>query len=281
MMKWNLIPIAVAAGLAGCHSSSGGTPYSIKFSATVAGAPFSCTQSYPDIGLSKSTIMPGDLRMYIHDVALVRADGQPVPLALTPDNKWQSNNVALLDFEDGTGNCNTNSPETNLTVVGTAPKEDDYTGVQFALGVPSGVDHLNAETAAPPQNDPAMWWSWLGGYRFIRVDVSTPANSSWNFHLGAMVCSGASMDSITCQFDDQSVVKLVGFTPGSSTVNLDLATLFADSDLDHQVDGVSDQVAGCMSGPGDPECPVLFEKVGLLFESNQAGPPQTLFTVTQ
>ena len=105
--------------LAGCGGSS---TYTVTFAPLVAGAPFSCSQTYPNIGTSMTTMTPMDFRMYVHDVALVRATGESVPLALTPDGKWQDANIALLDFEDGTGSCITNSPETNVTVTGTAAR---------------------------------------------------------------------------------------------------------------------------------------------------------------
>ena len=59
------------------------------------------------------------------------------------------------------------------------------------------------------------------------------------------------------------------------------ATLFGDSNLDAQVDGTNDTIPGCMSSEGDPECPPLFAKVGLSFESASPGPAQTFFGVTQ
>src|SRR5689334_1928446 len=101
-----------ALALAGC--GGGDASYTVTFTPLVAGAPFSCSQTYDNVGTTKSTIAPQDLRMYVHDVKLVRASGQAVPLQLKPDGKWQSDNVALLDFEDGSGSCMTASPETNV-----------------------------------------------------------------------------------------------------------------------------------------------------------------------
>jgi uncharacterized repeat protein (TIGR04052 family) len=265
--------------LAGC--GSGDATYTIKFAASVAGAPFSCSSSYNNIGTTKTTIQPLDFRFYVHDVMLVRAGGQMVPLKLKQDMKWQSDRVALVDMEDGTGNCMTESGGPNTFVVGTAPSNSDYTGLQFGLGIPPDIDHLQVSVAAAPENVPAMWWSWLGGYRFLRIDVQSLKNQSWNFHVGATECTQASMStSITCKFDNQATITLQNFKPDTSTVTMDLATLYADSDLDHQVDGIVDQVPGCMSGDGDPECPMLYNKVGLSFDSAMPAPAQTFFTVS-
>lgn len=265
-------------GLTACGGSSVATSeYTIKFNPLVSGMPFSCTASYPNIGTTKTTIEPLDFRMYVHDVALVRAGGATEPLTLKADGKWQAMNIALLDFEDGTGTCMTGTTETNFNVVGSAPTQSDYTGVQFTLGVPMDMDHLDSATAAAPLNTPAMWWSWVGGYRYLRIDVQSLQNESWNFHLGAMDCVMTSPTDITCKYENQAVVALTTFSGTSATISMDLATLYADSDLDHQVDGVTDQVPGCMSGPGDPECPPLFNKVGLSFESTATPPAQTFF----
>ncbi len=262
--------------LAGC---GGNSTYTVTFAPLVAGAPFSCTQTYANIGTTKTTIAPMDFRMYVHDVSLVRASGEKVPLALTVDGKWQSATTALLDFEDGSGACMTNSPETNFSVVGTAPAHGDYTAVAFTVGVPADEDHLNAATAMPPLNQPAMWWSWVGGYRYMRLEVQSTKNPTWFFHLGAEACTGASTTSITCKYPDLAVISLASFKANTTKVAMDVATLFADSDLDHQIDGVVDTVPGCMSSTADPECPPLFSKLGLTFESNDPGPPQTFFAV--
>jgi uncharacterized repeat protein (TIGR04052 family) len=271
--------LVVLLALAGCGGS--GATYSVTFVPLVAGAPFSCTQTYPNIGTSMTTMTPQDFRMYVHDVQLVRTSGETVPLVLKADGVWQSDNIALLDFEDGTGTCMTNSPQTNFTVTGTAAEHSDYTGVQFTVGLPADQDHLNAATAMAPLNEPAMWWSWVGGYRYLRIDVASTVNSAWFFHLGAEACTGASNTAITCKYPDLPIIALNGFQKNATKVSLDLATLFADSNLDAQPDPMVDPVTGCMSSTADPECPPLFAKLGLAFESNDPGPAQTFFAVTQ
>ena len=270
--------LALLIAFAGCGNSQ--ATYTVTFAPLVAGAPFSCTQSYPDIGTSHTTMTPLDFRMYVHDVQLVRASGEKQPLALAVDGKWQDANIALLDFEDGSGSCTTNSPETNLTVIGTAAQHSDYRGVEFTVGLPAAQDHLNAATATAPLNQPAMWWSWVGGYRYLRVDVASTANPAWFFHLGAEACTGAANGSITCKYPDLPIIALNGFVANATKVTLDLAVLFADSNLDAQNDPQVDAVPGCMSSTADPECPPLFAKLGLAFESNEPGPAQSLFALS-
>ena len=79
-------------------------PVTIRFAAEFAGKPFACGQSY-NLGSPAVAATPSDMRFYVSEVALVRADGTAVPVALDTDNRWQANGVALLDFEDGTGPC--------------------------------------------------------------------------------------------------------------------------------------------------------------------------------
>jgi uncharacterized repeat protein (TIGR04052 family) len=269
--------VVVLLALAGC--GGGSADYTVTFAPLVAGAPFSCSQTYAGIGTTQTMMTPEDFRMYVHDVQLVRANGEKVPLALKADGKWQDDSVALLDFEDGTGACNTNSPETNVAVVGTAAQHDDYNSVEFTIGLPSDKNHLNAATAMAPLNQPAMWWSWVGGYRYLKLDVQSTGNQTWFFHLGAEACSGASSTAINCKYPDLPIISLASFKANATKVTLDLATLLADSNLDAQINGTTDQVPGCMSSTGDPECPPLFNKLGLVFESNDPGPAQTFFAV--
>ena len=270
----NVLILAIA--LSGCGGSSAPN-YSIEFKPLVGGMPFSCTGSYSGIGTTQTTIAPLDFRMYVHGVNLVRADGTQVPLALEQDGKWQADDIAYLDFEDGTGTCMTGSPETNFKVSGTAPVHDDYNAVVFTVGLPSDHDHLDAAVAKAPLNQPAMWWSWVGGYRYVKLEVQSTQNPVWYFHVGAEDCSQASSAGIDCKYPDLALISLANFTAGKTQIALDLATLFADSNLDAQADTAADGIPGCMSSPGDPECPPLYAKLGLAFEGQGTPPAQTLF----
>jgi len=49
--------------------------------------------------------------------------------------------LALLDFEDGTGGCVNGTPDVNDRVAGTVP-EGHYTGLRFTLGVPFSAGML-------------------------------------------------------------------------------------------------------------------------------------------
>jgi hypothetical protein len=120
-------------------------PVSLKFAAVVGSAPLQCGTSYPDIGLGKSAIRFVDFRFYVSDVQLISARGDEVPLTLTDDRLWQHENVALLDFENGTADCANGTPEIRTVVEGTAP-DGAYTGVHAISGDPEDMGRFKAPT---------------------------------------------------------------------------------------------------------------------------------------
>ena len=142
-----------------------------------------CGESYENVGVSEATIIPTDFRLYVSNLALVDKAGNAVPVELEQDNKWQYKNVALIDFEDGTGVCDNGTSEVRTKVVGSIPK-GDYEQLQFTLGVPKNLNHKDAAIARSPLNLTSMWWNWQGGYKFLRVDleneeaISSVANTS-------------------------------------------------------------------------------------------------------
>lgn len=247
---------------------------SIPFAPTVGGAPFACGTSYEGVGASAATVSFLDLRMYVHDVALLDAGGARVPVALDADGAWQSAEVALLDFEDGSGDCETGSTATHPAVTGTVPA-GTYAGLSFVLGVPSELNHLDAATAEPPLNETALWWSWSAGYKFARIDLRSEGASSWLFHLGSTGCTG-SADAYSCSEENTVEVELDGFDPATDTVRFDLAELFVNADLDQETVGSEDTVPGCMSSQTDPQCGPLFEVLGLRW-GGAVPTTQTLF----
>ncbi len=252
----------------------------VEFSALVAGQPFACAATYAGLGTTGATVRPLDFRLYVHDVALVTRGGEAVPLELEEDGVWQRDGLALLDFEDGSGVCDTGSPETNVAVRGKVPARDDYAGLRFRLGVPQAMNHLDAATAPPPLNVPGLWWSWKGGYKFVRLDFATESGAPYYFHMGATTCEGEVGAGFACAYGNLADVELEAFVPGASRVVLDVADFYADSNLSSQPDMETDFVAGCMAFAGDPECPAVFDKLGLSFEGTAPGPrPQSLFRV--
>jgi uncharacterized repeat protein (TIGR04052 family) len=144
----------------------------IEFAAYVGEEEFVCGESYEGIGTGETTITPNDFRFYVSDIALIDGEGNAVPLELEQDGKWQYQNAALLDFEDGTSACDNGTAEVNTTVVGVVP-EGDYQSLQFTLGVPKNLNHDDAAIAPSPLNLTSMWWNRQEGYKFLRIEMET------------------------------------------------------------------------------------------------------------
>lgn len=275
-----LLPLSLllAATAASC-SGGGDRSVTLRFDPRLGDQPFACGRDFAGIGTGGATVTPLDFRIYIHDIALVRADGERVPLVVTDDDTWQHDGLVLLDFEDGSGACATGSPGTNLEVHGTAPDHDDYTGVEFILGVPDVHNHLDAATAPAPLNAQGLWWSWAGGYKYARIDVRPRTQPEFFYHLGATACGGSVADGFTCAHANLATIRLDGFDPDADSIVVDGAQILAGVDVEQLPDGTSDKIPGCMAFPGDPECPAMMAPLGLRFESDDTAGPQTVFSV--
>jgi uncharacterized repeat protein (TIGR04052 family) len=260
---------------AGALCLSAQQPVSIQFKAVVGDADLACAKSYPNIGTTKSTISPRDFRFYVHNVRLVDHDGKEVAVELKQDDKWQLDNVALLDFENGTGSCANGTPETNSTVIGTvAPGH--YVGLRFAMGVPFEKNHTDLTKMPPPLNLTALAWVWNAGRKFARLDFSsTGAPRGYAIHLGSTGCTPNETKTTIptkCSEPNRVEVRLADFDTAKDVVVADLAALLQDSNVDQ----AGKMMSGCMSGPTTAACGPLFSNLGLAFP-NQPVKPQTFF----
>jgi len=242
----------------------------LSFSGRVGDAPFACGMTYPNVGTTHTTFTALDFRFYLHDVALVTADGRSVPLTLTEDGEWQTHGIVLLDFENGNG-CEEGNAPMNLVVRGTVPSDGaTYTGARFRLGVPPGMNHLDADNQPSPLNVTSMFWGWADGYKFFRVDGRTTGQpAGMRFHLGATACTGdPRVGTRVCANENDPEITISGLDVDHDTIVADIDGLFAASDLDHDMGGA----AGCMSDVDDPDCTAMFAAIGM-------GGTQSLFRV--
>jgi uncharacterized repeat protein (TIGR04052 family) len=248
----------------------------LRFQAKVGAEDLSCGKSYKAVGTTQSTITPRDFRFYIHDVRLLAEDGQEVPLKLRQDEKWQLDNLALLDFEDATGACGNGTPDKNDLVIGDVPAGHRFTGVKFILGVPFEKNHTDPSAAPAPLNLTALSWVWNAGRKFARLDFSsTGAPRGYAIHLGSTACTPSENKNAapnTCANPNLAVVELRGFNPAKDAIVADLGALLADSN----VDAAGKMMSGCMSGTQTPACGPLFLHLGLNFP-NQERKPQDFF----
>ena len=135
---------------------------SITFVGEIGGKPFSCAETFEGIGAKATAVKGIDYRVFVSGAALIRADGTAQPIALEQDGKWQLDDLALLDFEDGSGGCSTGTAETNTALRGSVP-DGEYVGLTFNLAVPFDKNHVDPTLAAAPLNTTAKFWNWQGG----------------------------------------------------------------------------------------------------------------------
>ena len=270
-MRWLC---GVALGLVACAPA----PVEIAFTADFDGAPFACGTTYEGVGAGGATVDPLDLRFYLYDLAIVDDAGEPLDLVLD-ENDNQHDGVVLLDFEDGSASCETGSTSTYTAIKGTLSGAKQAAGLRFTVGVPEALNHLDYATQPAPLDQPGMFWSWAGGYRYLRLDVASAASPLFAFHLGATDCTGSPGAGFACAAGHTADIALDGWAP-DATVRLDLASVYAGVDIDAPLTE-GDSISGCMSFPGDPDCSPMFSALGIPFLDDAAPAGQTLFSVVQ
>jgi uncharacterized repeat protein (TIGR04052 family) len=249
-----------------------------------------------------------DARAYISELHVVTESGEEIPVSLTQDGVWQYENVALIDFENATGACQ-GTPETNTQIVGQVDTTDAITGIAFTVGVPEELNHLDSAIATSPLNVTDMWWTWLFGYKFMRVDLMTNSmpmamteetsteeasttettstdtsaetagsegaghgggsDNAWVIHLGSTDCVGE--DFVFPPDESCSNPNRI-----EVKLDMDVATNTVVLDLE-QLLSTTDvsrslklEPPGCMSDPSDPDCSELFTAgFGLSLEDGQ------------
>lgn len=248
---------------------------SLDFAAVVGAEPFACStggiaKAFDNVGTADSTVSFKDFRLYISNIRLIDDVNTEVAITLENDGAFQlqtdsDGHVALLDFEDGTGNCgDTGNGNLNSQITGFAPA-GTYTGVVFDIGVPFAMNHLDVASAESPLNISALYWAWAIGHKFARIDynVEGKGGAPWNFHLGSTGCASdgpMSPPSEECGKPNRASIRIENFSHDTDTINIDAAELAGDSDLTTN----AGMTPGCMSFPGDADdCVPLFPNLGL------------------
>lgn len=269
-------------------------PVTVRFAAQINGQPFACGQSYANVGTTRSNVTPSDYRFYVSDVSLVDETGRAVPVTLAQDGVWQLDNIALLDFENGSGPCRNGTSGMNTEVRGTIPA-GRYVGLRFTLGVPFARNHGDPTVAASPLNLTAMFWNWQGGYKFVKFDTASSglqaapatagaghggaAASGFSVHLGSTMCAAASRTEAPkaeCANPNRVSVAFERFDATKQTVIADIGIVLAAANVDANAPNTS---PGCMSFPGDADCPPVMGALGLAYGGAAAPGPQRLFSI--
>jgi uncharacterized repeat protein (TIGR04052 family) len=296
LMKFVVSLLIAVTVLAACSTtvpvaSTGPRAIKLNFAAEVNGQAFVCGRQYPAIGTTRSTITPADFRYYVSEVQLLTADGRAVPVQLKQDGVWQLENIALLDFEDASGPCRNGTPAMNTSVRGQVPA-GRYTGVRFTLGIPFERNHGDPTVSPAPLNSTAMFWNWQGGYKFLKFDTTSsgitpesPAAASpqgpvtrYSVHLGSTVCAAASRTSApsACQHPNRVTVEFRHFDVDKGTIVADMGRVLKGANVDVNAPKTS---PGCMSFPGDADCPPVMGALGLSYDGQPAPGAQQLFAV--
>jgi uncharacterized repeat protein (TIGR04052 family) len=264
--------LAVAAGCTfGCADEDAAaepehfSEVALDFELVVNGAPFRCGDEYEELGEPPLPFTVTDARFYLHDLALLHETRGWLPLELERGT-FQAQNLALLDFENGCGPDGTEEMHTTLT--GSVASQDrDFVGLRFTLGVPPEQNFIDLSRAAPPLDVTGMFWTWQVGYKYVKLDGSSPASGGginpFFLHLGASACPGDNPQappSAACAQPNLASFELLEFSPTAQRVVADLASLLASSDLSFNTEGTG---PGCMSEPNDPECLTLLPRLGI------------------
>lgn len=273
-MRLQFVGAVLVVLLAGCAQERDVT---LHFTGLVGDEPVACGGVYPGIGTTSTELTLADYRVYVHDVRVVTEDGRELSVALTQDGVWQHEDTVLLDFEDGSGECEFGTAEMNTTIRGTIPEDVAIAGVRFRLGVPETLNHGDVTSAPSPLGFQSMYWNWNAGYKFLRVDArSTGLDGGLFIHLGSTGCDGDGRGNVTgCEQENRPEIALTAFDPAANDVAVDLAALLRDSDMDADLGGAP----GCMSGFDDPDCEPIFHGLGLPFAGEPPSEPQRLFRV--
>ncbi|HEX4341584.1 MAG TPA: MbnP family copper-binding protein [Polyangiaceae bacterium] len=281
---------AIDGGTAGSRDDDAGLvdagpmQVTLRFKATVGAKPFACGTTYDGQGKTKVAVEPRDFRFYVQDVRLVGEHGADVPVALATRSPWQTPDVALLDFEDGTGTCVDGNADTNDVITGTVPR-GKYTGVVFVNGIPDGLNHGDPLHLPAPLQVGTMTWGWLFGFKFVKAElgaVATPGGDAEPglglIHLGSTGCNNVddggmpnfgAPPTVACTQANRNEVRLDGFDPGVNSVVADLGALFAGTDL-----SVNNQ---CHS-EGD-SCSTEFAALGLDYTTGAHTTTQSVYRV--
>ncbi|CAA6812696.1 MAG: Unknown protein [uncultured Sulfurovum sp.] len=230
---------------------------------------------YNNLGTSLASGTINDFRFFVSEVKLKMSDNTTQTLMLTNnDNQYYSEtngSVAILDFEDGTGDCvnRGNDASTYTSIVGKINSNATVTGVEFTVGVPFALNHVEFSDI-PALNKTSMSWSWASGRKFTKFEINpSDANNStgdiFNFHLGSTGCSDADANGITdaCTQPNRIALSFDNFDPATNKVVVDYSKLLTYVDITKNLGGAK----GCMSALDDPECMAstgeMFNLVGL------------------
>jgi len=256
---------ALALALAPAAVGATRQPVQIGFTAVNGTSAVKCGTPVTGLGVNGASAQIQDLRFYVSNVRMVRANGTSVPVRLRANDQWNlsraGQSVTLIDLENGTGACaDEGDRRMNSLVRGTVPT-GRYVGVTMTVGVPLALNHTDPTATPAPLNLVSMNWSWQSGRKYTKIELARPSvpggetGKDFNFHVGSTGCQGNPMtgDRISCRAPNRMKVLFKRFNPATQRIAFDVRTMTAGLDLTRDQGGA----AGCMAGPLDPECVVM------------------------
>lgn len=236
-------------------------PFEIPVSATLDGQPVVCGQPL-SLGTSAATL--NDARLFVSEPSLLTAAGETLAIHFEADGAWQTEEAALLDFEDG---CENGTAGTNTSLRLLAP-EGDYVGLKLTIGLPLALNHANPAQAEAPLSTTSMHWTWQAGYKFIRLDYSRSEDFSAEVaattHIGSTDCQGTIGDISGCDRPNRGYAQLE-LDPFDAALRLELDELIPPE--------------GCMGTTVEDACAEVFDALGLDLASGAAVAPARVFSV--
>ncbi|MDD9968343.1 MAG: metallo-mystery pair system four-Cys motif protein [Myxococcales bacterium] len=237
--------------------------FELHFDAQLAGTPIECDRELDGAGQPASVVTLRDLRFFVSDLVLLQADGTGVAATLASDGRFHNGEVALLDFENGQGDCEGGDPEVNRVVRAGVPP-GSYVGLALQIGVPERLNHGDPTEADAPLDLTAMHWSWNDGYKHLRTDLRLAAGGTFAIHIGSTRCDRSPGDASTqCAQKNRAEIVLSRFDPRTHRIVLDLNALLAGMDL-------SANIPGCIAGATPETCPQVLAALGI---DPQSGSP--------
>ena len=238
--------------------------FELRFDARVGGAKVACGETFEGLGRASTRMEFREFRFYVHDVMLITPDGFGEQAVLASDGPFHNGEVALLDFEDGTGACQGDAALNSVVRAGAVA--GSYVGVAFRIGVPEALNHLDLDKAVAPLDVSALYWSWTDGYKHLRIDALTDAGRPFDFHLGSTLCERSSAGGPpACRRKNRPLIALIAFDPGRQRVVLDYAQLVATMDLEADI-------GGCIAGGTPEHCAPMMQRLGIDHGSGTADP---------
>ena len=200
----------------------------------------------------------GLLSFYLSDPHLITSNGGEIPIQLDAESSWQSQRTALISLAEECGPSRGTGGNSGLK--GTVPS-GDYQYLEFSLGVPFELNHVNPLEAEAPLDVPSMFWVWQTGYKFLRYDIE----GQWSFHLGSTGCHSASAvraPAEPCEQPNLARIRVPISDPLQARIGVDLHALISGIDTfeaDNCVEAYRE----------DPQCQMLVERIGLNAETGQ------------